>query len=343
MHYRTSIFSLFILLLFSSSTTALDVSILNYNISSVGAVGTDGRVALQRIVDHFDPDIIIFQEARGTTNPDSFLAVNSDYEGYYSSGDGAHNRRMIMSKYDIIDASVREFNLGEGSVRTLYAATIDIPGDQDIEVFTAHWNATFETVRDNESAESVSIITDYHQSNPNSFYLYAGDFNDIDTHQRITNLLDPNVGLNMTTPVDSNNGSNATINSDPAKGTYLDRRIDYILLSDALNCFDYEGSILNTWSYTAQTIPAGLTLTDTIDSSDHLPLFMVMEIHSPTDINGDTFTNTVDFTLLSQQWGEVGCSGRNNCYCSGADINRDGEVGIVDIQIMGEEWLMVGL
>jgi len=332
-----------LLFLPSSTTTALHVSILNYNINAVGALGTTGRESLQRILDHFDPDIIIFQEAKGTTNPDSFLAVNSDYEGYYSSGDGAHNRRMIMSKYDIIDASVREFNLGIGSLRTLYAATIDIPGDRDIEIFTAHWHASNVTVRDNESAESVSVIADYNQASPDSFYIYTGDFNDIDSHQRVTNLLDPNTGLNITTPVDSNNGSMATINSDPAKGTYLDRRIDYILLSDALDCFDYEGTILNTWSYTAQAIPSGLNLTDTIDSSDHLPMFMTIEIVSPVDLNGDAITNAGDFSLLSQQWGELGCSGRDNCFCNGADINRDGEVDIDDLQVMGEEWLNHGL
>ena len=109
--------SVCIVLFLYSFSFGTDISVLNYNVNGIGAPGTDGREALQRIVDYFDPDIIIFQEAKGTTYPDDFLAFNSDYEGFYSSGDGAHNRRMIMSKYDIIDESVREYSLGDGSLR----------------------------------------------------------------------------------------------------------------------------------------------------------------------------------------------------------------------------------
>ena len=78
----------------------------------------------------------------------------------------------------------------------------------------------------------------------------------------ITDLLAPNVGLNLFTPVNINDGNDATINSDPHKDTYIERRIDYILPSDALASYGIYGSILNTWSYTAETIPDGLELTD---------------------------------------------------------------------------------
>jgi len=76
-------------------------SVLDYNVSGIGAAGTEAREALQRIVDYFDPDVIVLQEAKGTTYPQQFLAANPGYGGVYSSGDGAHNRRMIMSKYDM--------------------------------------------------------------------------------------------------------------------------------------------------------------------------------------------------------------------------------------------------
>jgi len=117
---------------------------------------------------------------------------------------------MIVSKYDIVDSSVREYPLGEGSLRTLYAATIDVPGAKDLEIFTAHWHASDPGVRDNESAESAAIIRAYQAAHANSLYLYTGDLNDEDTSYRVFNLLDPNVGLNLLTPVDLNNGSKAT-------------------------------------------------------------------------------------------------------------------------------------
>ncbi|MFC1782791.1 endonuclease/exonuclease/phosphatase family protein [Planctomycetota bacterium] len=304
----------------------------------MGYSGTDGREALQRIVDYFDPDIIIFQEAKGTGPSDEFLAANPDYEGYYSSGDGAHNRRMIMSKYDIIDESVREYNLGEGSLRTMYAATINLPGPRNIEVFTAHWSASSASVRANESAESVSIIQAHNATEPNSLYVYAGDFNDVDTSYRITNLLDPNVGLNMFTPVDPNNHSNATINSDPEKSTYLDRRIDYVLPSDAIVSFGISGCILNTWTYTAETIPAGLELTDTIKASDHLPLYVEIDIPNPGDLDGNGEIDLIDFSLFTARWHDTGCNTLDN-YCGEADINGDGKVGLVDLAEITSHWL----
>ena len=42
------------------------VSILDYNVAGIGYSGNASREALQRIVDYHNPDIIIFQEAKGT-------------------------------------------------------------------------------------------------------------------------------------------------------------------------------------------------------------------------------------------------------------------------------------
>lgn len=323
-----------IVLFLCSSSSGIEISVLNYNVNGIGAAGTDSREALQRIVDYFDPDIIIFQEAKGTTYPDDFLSVNSDYEGYYSSADGAYNRRMVMSKYDIIDSSVREHPLGEGSLRTLFAVTIDLPGAKDLEVFMAHWHASDPTIRDNESAASVLIISQYRAAHPNSLYIYGGDLNDEDTSYRVTDLLDPNVGLNLITPVDLNNGSNATINSDPNTGTYLSRRIDYILPSDRVVSFVTGGRVLNTWTYTAETIPPGLTLTDTIDASDHLPIFMCFELPELGDMDGDHLVNFVDMALFAGHWQETGCG-----ECGGADLTGDGNVDLNDVRELANNWL----
>jgi exonuclease III len=323
-----------VLLLYSLSD-GKGISILNYNVNAIEARGTDGREALQRIVDYLDPDIIIFQEARGTKEPNDFLAYNSDYEGFYSQdADGAGNRLMIMSKYDIIDESVREYFLGEGSLRPLYAATIDIPGSKDLEVFTAHWNASDPNVRENESNESVAIIGAYRAAHPSAFYIYAGDLNEEDTSFRIIRLLDPNVGLNLTSPVDLNNGSNATINSDPNKGTYLDRRIDYVLPSDKMLPFFVYGRILNTWSYTIATIPQGLTLTDTINASDHLPVFVYFDLPEIGDIDGNHYVDFADMALFANYWQQTNCG-----LCGGADLTGDGNVDWYDLREFCDNWL----
>lgn len=150
------------------------LGLLNYNVSGIGPAGSDAREALQRIVDYFDPDVIIFQEAKGTTYPQEFLA-----------------------------------------------ATIHLPGPRDLEVFTAHWTASSASIRDNESAASVALLQSYRSAHPGAFYVYAGDFNDVDSCPRITSLLAPRVGLTLFTPVDPNNGSSATINSDPVQAHIL--------------------------------------------------------------------------------------------------------------------------
>ncbi len=256
------------------------------------------------------------------------------YEGFYSSEDGAHNRRMIMSKYDILDSSVREYTLGEGSLRTLFAATIDLPGARDLEVFTAHWSAGSASIRASESAESVSIIAAYRQAAPYSFYIYAGDFNDEDTSYRITNLLRANTGLDLLTPLDHNNTSSATINSDPNKGTYLSRRIDYILPSNNLLPFVADGQVLNTWTYTAERIPQGLRRTDTADASDHLPVYVCFDIPEPGDLNSDNRVNLADFALFAAHWQQTDCD-----LCDGADLTGDGNVDQYDLRELGSIWL----
>jgi len=72
-------------------------------------------------------------------------------------------------------------------------------------------------------------------------------------------------------------------------------------------------------------------------------MFMTISIYSPSDLNSDANTNVVDFSLFADHWNEIGCSARSNCYCSGADINMDGVVGLGDVQEMSERWLSMGL
>ena len=153
----------------------------------------------------------------------------------------------------------------------------------------------------------------------------------------ITDLLAPNVGLNLFTPVNINDGNDATINSDPHKDTYIERRIDYILPSDALASYGIYGSILNTWSYTAETIPDGLELTDTSDASDHLPVYAVIVIPEPGDMDDDGDVDVADVVLFASHWLDVGC-GTENSWCAEADITGDGEVDLKDLTEFAVQW-----
>ena len=151
-------------------------SILDYNVHDIEPAADVELQALQRILNFFDPDIVTFQEAKGQSDITNFLNANPAYQGYRSTTDGAGNRQLIMSKLEIVNTSVCEHELG--GFRPLLAATIDLPGPQDLEVLTAHWSSSEPENRVLESANSVQIISNFNQTNPDAFYVYTGDFNE---------------------------------------------------------------------------------------------------------------------------------------------------------------------
>ena len=319
------VMGILVLCLITAQTHAL--SILDYNVDGIGETDSEARQSLQRIVSHFNPDIIIFQEAKGIQYPEDFLACNPDYEGIYSSQDGAQNRLMIMTKYPLIPSSVREYQLGEGSLRPMFTLTVDLPGPHVLTIFTAHWNASYAVVRGNESATSVQVLRAFRTENPATLYLYAGDFNEPDSSPLITALLE-NTGLVMFAPADPVTCSIATINSDPEKTTYLDRRIDYILPSTELAAFGIDGRILNTWEYTEGQMPPGLTKTDTVNASDHLPVYMHVRWRPiPGDVNFDCRVNILDLIFVRNRLNQDVATGDN----WQADINGDTRINILDL------------
>jgi len=323
---RRILFALLVLCLAPAQADAL--SILSYNVAGIQASGSEPREALQRIVSYFDPDIIIFQEARGTQYPNGFLASNPDYEGFYSSPDGASNRLMIMSKHPIIPSSMREYQLGEGSLRPMFELKIDLPGPHILAVFTAHWNASSAEVRENESAESVHVLQEFRTENPSTLYLYAGDFNVTDDSPLISALMEPATGLTMFTPVCPITGSSATINSRYWVVTYLDRRIDYILPSTELAAFGISGRILNTWEYAPQQSPPGLEQTDTVNASDHLPVYMHVRWRPiPGDANFDCRVNILDLIFIRNKLNQDVATGDN----WKGDVNGDSRINILDL------------
>jgi len=58
----------------------------------------------------------------------------------------------------------------------------------------------------------------------------------------------------------------------------------------------------------------------------------------PGDVNIDWRVDLVDFGIVSAGWMEVGCDGDNN-FCSGADIDRMGDVGLNDLFMLAGNWL----
>ncbi len=292
------------LLLPTGESAAWPLSLLSYNINGAGAPGSGGRAALQRIIDYLAPDVVLLQEGKGLANLEDFLADNPAYESVYSSADGAGNRRAVMSLYPLVAGSAIEHGLsgnGQTSKRTLLEATIDLPG-QDLLVWVAHWDASVNAIRQQESVASAAIVAASMAADPLALLVYAGDLNEEDGDAEVASLL--NEGLLLLSPLDVNNSRPETLNADPARGTYLSRRVDYLLPSPALAAFVVGGEVLNTLTFAAGSLPPGLLANDTVDSSDHLPVLLALEITAGGDgcgdVNSDGTINVIDAMLVAQ-------------------------------------------
>ena len=64
-------------------------------------------------------------------------------------------------------------------------------------------------------------------------------------------------------------------------------------------------------------------------------------IDTEPDITGDGIVNLLDFSLLANKWKDSSCVSSD--WCSGADIDHSGAVGIDDILIMAEHWLEINM
>lgn len=55
------------------------------------------------------------------------------------------------------------------------------------------------------------------------------------------------------------------------------------------------------------------------------------------DLNADEKVDIIDYSILSANWGQTGCTDPG--YCQSADINKDTFVNFADLEIMAKQWL----
>lgn len=60
---------------------------------------------------------------------------------------------------------------------------------------------------------------------------------------------------------------------------------------------------------------------------------------NPADLDEDSWVNMEDMAWLSAQWGLTDCEELNN-NCQGADIDKSGQVGLGDLELLATFWLM---
>jgi endonuclease/exonuclease/phosphatase family metal-dependent hydrolase len=315
------------------AATLVDVRILDWNIErSIG--GSDSTIGAQpeiaKVVNYLNPDIWTINELGGNSsgynalNAHGFLSTfvqtkltifgANPVEGvhyflYVGTMSDGFISNAIVSRYPLIETqSYSDAGGGFASLRGLQMALVDVPGETDIGVFTAHLKAQSANNdalrRQAEANADKNTINTWISAHASAAVVVAGDFNETEDAEDSPNwsnheIGDPlpgtgepyrpistlrSLGLRDAKPV-SIRGDNDTISS-----TNPNARFDYILYSgDKLNLTN--SMIFDTGQYTTGQLAAlnsangtNFVSADSAGASDHLPVFAVLTIPEPGGI-----------------------------------------------------------
>ena len=289
------------------------LSYLTYNMKGNGAsTWSTNRAQVQAIgheVMYLNPDIITFNEVPNTftyemTNfitaflPGYYLVTNSATDGFIRSAI-ASRFPILSSKSYLHSADLNPYGYTNSDfTRDLFTARIAVPAfPQPMHVFVVHLKSGQDTDSSNKrSAETLAIsnffVNVFLPTNTLQPYILSGDMNeDIDNPppsnpQSIQHLINPQTGLNLTSPLNPFTGTNLTFSIQSTGG--MTKRYDYIMPSQLLLSNISSSQVFRTDLLTNS--PAPLLSSDDKTASDHLPVFM-------------TFSNPYDkpFLLISLQ------------------------------------------
>jgi endonuclease/exonuclease/phosphatase family metal-dependent hydrolase len=290
----------------ASGLPATEISLMTWNIDRAIGSGTnvdnEAALAVARIVDFLQPDVLFLNEVLSRSNnvPQPVANVNQALQNWVianvpylatstfftvvATNTDGFIRNAIVSRYPIV--AVTNYNDG---LRGLLSGIVNIPGTtNDVGVFLAHLKASSDLIsssqRQAQANFDANIIRNWLAST-NLLAVFAGDFNEDEGNPQFPLGTDLGIGLyapistNLSAglfnfnPFDTNSpGSNQTIS---IRGT-LSRRFDYIL--PATGRFDsIDGFVFNsfTW-YALGILPPGLNSNDSRIASDHLPVFALL-------------------------------------------------------------------
>lgn len=83
--------------------------------------------------------------------------------------------------------------------------------------------------------------------------------------------------------------------------------------------------------------PVYITMTDSAVPPKTIREYMDLQVFMAGDINRDWIVNLEDFARLCDHWTESGCISPK--WCEFNDVNADGEVDLLDLSEMAENWL----
>jgi len=289
---------------------------------------------LRDIIDEYEPDIFMVCELENETGANLILntSLNDEGNNYImapfepsQSGDPDHQQLVFYRKgmftleaSEVLPTPVRDINH-----YTLKLSTTDQQTDPVLfEVFVTHLKSSTGTANKQLRLEMVQQFTNRLETlDPNSFVLFAGDFNLYTaTEPAYIELLDPTNAIVMVDPIDRPGSWNNNINfqdihsqstrisSGPfgaGAGGGLDDRFDFITVSENMlsdpklkylddtyksfgnngNCFDNSINSPDCFGDFSQALRENL-----YNMSDHLPIVMNLETNKQIVLSNDDFS-----------------------------------------------------
>lgn len=289
---------------------------------------------LRDIIDEYEPDIFMVCELENETGANLILNTSLNDEGNNytmapfepsQSGDPDHQQLVFYRKgmftleaSEVLPTPVRDINH-----YTLKLSTADQQTDPVLfEVFVTHLKSSTGTANKQLRLEMVQQFTNRLETlDPNSFVLFAGDFNLYTaTEPAYIELLDPTNAIVMVDPIDRPGSWNNNINfqdihsqstrisSGPfgaGAGGGLDDRFDFITVSENMlsdpklkylddtyksfgnngNCFDNSINSPDCFGDFSQALRENL-----YNMSDHLPIVMNLETNKQIVLSNDDFS-----------------------------------------------------
>jgi endonuclease/exonuclease/phosphatase family metal-dependent hydrolase len=307
-----------------AAAQSTSVRVLDFNIRR-GIGGTDSTTSEQleiaKIVNYLQPDVWTINELGGnssafnpTTAHDLLVSfIRNDLtifganpqEGtnfflYIGTIDDNYITNAIVSRYPLLAThTYSDGGGGFGSVRGLEMALVDVPGPNDVGVFTAHLKAQSTTTdaekRQAEANADKTNVTAWMSAHPGDAVIFSGDWNETEDAGETDNWSTGQIGDSLPNgggtyhPITTMRSSglldarplSIAGDKDTIDSASPNARFDYLLYSSGALSLT-SGMVFDTKQYTSAQLAAlnlangtNFLASDSANASDHLPVFGV--------------------------------------------------------------------
>jgi endonuclease/exonuclease/phosphatase family metal-dependent hydrolase len=354
-----------------------DLKVLTWNVKGNNATNWSTQSpqveAIRRVLTHLAPDVITFNEIPHSFTWEMTNWVAAFLPGWYlatNSGTDSFIRSVIASRFQIL-SSRKHFDgttvapYGTGAfTRDLFQARIRVPGfAEPFDVFTTHLKATTSSPQedaDKRAAEAMVIsnflANVYLPTNRGAPYVLTGDLNEDvlrpDTGryisgQPIQQLVNPQTGLILTTPLNPVTLADLTVSIQST----LSVRFDYVL-----PCATLADSMVSAEVFRSDMLgapEASLVLSnDSRTASDHLPVMIAFRapnwplrplvVHGPVKLLSWESSPGEEYRVLSstnlaaplQEWTVETANLQASNFISSLTLTSDASAGFYKVELI---------